>query len=328
MNSLVSIIIPVYNCEAYIADCLDSILNQSYKKIEVIIVDDGSTDSTKFILENYKKISNIKLIFQENTGVSSARNLGIKLSSGKYICFVDGDDFIDENYIKRLVEEVDDSNLQLPIVGIQEFSEVNNDKKHIVNFEDRLFDFNHDADIFYRSNYLMLLYSPCNKLYYKKILDKYNIRFLVDLNYAEDFLFNLEYIGKVKNFKFIGEALYYYRRNFNSVTLKKDILRIKSEYNALKIINCRISLLEFSDIIKQKVIGNRIISFISMLMEYSIDINLYNRYSLFCTYMKLIKENKIYSRTSFIKKQGFILFLLNTNLYFLPFLYYYLKYRS
>ena len=102
---LISIIIPAYNIENYIAKCLDSLLNQTYKNIEIIVVDDGSSDNTGKVIDDYSsKYDNIKVIHKKNAGVSSARNSGIEVASGDYIGFVDGDDTVDENMFEILIK--------------------------------------------------------------------------------------------------------------------------------------------------------------------------------------------------------------------------------
>lgn len=105
MNSLVSIIIPVFNVEKYISKCVDSVINQKYRNIEIIIIDDGSTDKSAEICKEYANEDNrIKIISQKNAGLSCARNVGIENSSGDYIMFVDGDDFISASMVMRLLE--------------------------------------------------------------------------------------------------------------------------------------------------------------------------------------------------------------------------------
>ena len=95
MNSKVSIVVPIYNTEKYLKKCLDSIINQTYENLEIILVDDGSTDNSGKIIDDYaKKDSRIKAIHQKNAGQSTARNNGIKKATGKYISFIDGDDEI------------------------------------------------------------------------------------------------------------------------------------------------------------------------------------------------------------------------------------------
>ena len=103
-SPLISIIIPVYNVEKYFENCIKSVQNQSYRNIEIIIINDGSTDSTKELCEYYSKNDKrIIVINQKNMGVSAARNAGIKYSNGQYISFVDGDDYIDFDMYEKLV---------------------------------------------------------------------------------------------------------------------------------------------------------------------------------------------------------------------------------
>ena len=99
----VSIIVPVYNVEKYIEKCLNSLISQSYRNIEIILIDDGSKDNSGKICDKYKKKDpRIKVIHKENAGVSEARNSGIQKATGKYLCFVDADDFVMNDYIKYL----------------------------------------------------------------------------------------------------------------------------------------------------------------------------------------------------------------------------------
>lgn len=119
MNSknLVSVIVPVYNAEHFIEKCIHSILNQSYKNIELILVNDGSTDNSVKICDSFAKIDNrIKLIHQANSGPSVARNNGIYNAKGKYIQFIDADDYIEENMIETLVNEME-KGLDIVICG-------------------------------------------------------------------------------------------------------------------------------------------------------------------------------------------------------------------
>lgn len=106
---LVSVVIPVYNTEKYLNTCLDSVLAQSYSKIEVLLVDDGSTDTSGTICETYKnKDVRVRTFHLENGGVSRARNFGISQCTGQYLCFVDSDDIIDEKYIEDFVKSIED----------------------------------------------------------------------------------------------------------------------------------------------------------------------------------------------------------------------------
>ena len=109
MKSLVSVIVPVYNAEKYLVKCLDSILSQSYSNIEILLINDGSKDNSGSICDEYaRKDIRIKVFHKENGGVSSARNVGIENFKGDYVCFVDSDDYVDRDYIKVMIDNIDD----------------------------------------------------------------------------------------------------------------------------------------------------------------------------------------------------------------------------
>lgn len=114
MNPLISVVVPVYNVESYFEECIESILNQTYHNLEIILVDDGSTDSSSKICETYRKLSPlISVIHTTNKGVAAARNTGIKLAKGEYITFVDSDDVISPNMIMSLYENIDGCDLSM-----------------------------------------------------------------------------------------------------------------------------------------------------------------------------------------------------------------------
>ena len=122
---LLSVIVPVYNVEKFINDCIDSILGQSYKNIELILVDDGSKDRSKEICDQYsKRYGNIKVIHKKNAGVSCARNLGLEKSKGKYISFVDPDDIIEKNFLEDMLQTLCEN--RVDVVWYFEWKETNN----------------------------------------------------------------------------------------------------------------------------------------------------------------------------------------------------------
>lgn len=226
-NYLVSIIVPVYNAELNLRDCLNSILSQTYENIEVIIVDDGSTDRSKSICEEYAKLdSRVILISQKNSGPSGARNLGINVSNGEYIQFVDSDDILEQNMTRNLVGALNENN-QLVICGakvvnfknksiIGVFSPPNDGEYNVSKFLD------HFGEFFVSS----LINPLWNKLYKTEVIKKNQIRFIENINMGEDLLFNLEYIGLCKSICVIKDQLYNYLlfNNENSLTgsYKKD----------------------------------------------------------------------------------------------------------
>lgn len=111
MKQQISVIIPVYNVEKYLRQCLDSAVGQTYENLEIIVVDDGSTDGSGAICDEYTKEERVKVYHTENRGLSVARNLGINVSHGNYLCFVDSDDWIDSDLIKKAAENIEDADI-------------------------------------------------------------------------------------------------------------------------------------------------------------------------------------------------------------------------
>ena len=111
-KKLVSIVVPVYNVEEYLRECIDSICTQTYENIEIILVDDGSTDTSPEICDTYQKIdSRIRAFHKNNGGLSDARNYGLNVATGEYIAFVDSDDYIDESFVKKLLQAAEEKGL-------------------------------------------------------------------------------------------------------------------------------------------------------------------------------------------------------------------------
>ena len=116
MKPKISIIVPVYNVESYLVRCIDSILNQSFKNFELILVNDGSTDDSLIICKKYLNVDKrIKLVSQVNKGLSAARNTGLRHTSGKYICFIDSDDFVEKDYLLFLINNIEKYNSDIYI---------------------------------------------------------------------------------------------------------------------------------------------------------------------------------------------------------------------
>lgn len=202
---LVSIIVPVYNREKIIKNCIDSLQNQSYENFEIIIVNDGSSDQTYDVCTKLcNEDQRIRLIHKENGGVSSARNLGIKEAQGEYIMFLDSDDFYEKDTVKKMVEYVDEDTLC--ICG---FLEVNNKKSKVYIYAD-------EPVTIYKSKYYFdmdrkrLFYSVCNKLYSRKKLLEFNLFFDEEVHYTEDFIFNLNYYQHMQKVILINNPYYHY----------------------------------------------------------------------------------------------------------------------
>ncbi len=236
MEIKVSVIVPVYNVEKYLDRCIKTILNQTLKEIEVILVDDGSKDSSGKMCDLYKKQdSRIKVIHKENAGLGYARNSGLEVATGKYVAFIDSDDYIDlemfeslynyaENYKCEAVmcagnKRVDSNgNIIEPInenkIKIYEGNDVK--EKLLLDIigsepEDKV-----DA---------IIGVSVAKAIYLKAIFDKNNIRFCSEKSFiSEDAIFQLDFIPYVKKAIVIPESYYYYCQNFSSLSLsyKKD----------------------------------------------------------------------------------------------------------
>ena len=134
MNSapLISIIVPAYNVEKYIKTCLDSIIIQTYSNFEVIVINDGSTDQTEKILNEYESNPKIRIFSQKNGGLSAARNQGLNLANGELVCFIDSDDSVKSDYLEKLAAPFfEDSNIDITVCGYQEKFE-NSEINHVL----------------------------------------------------------------------------------------------------------------------------------------------------------------------------------------------------
>ena len=215
-NPLVTIIIPAYNAERTISRAIDSVLKQDYSNIELIVVNDGSIDNTKSICSQFSD-NRIRVITQENKGVSWARNKGLSNSKGKYITFVDSDDWIEDNFISQLLEVLLNNNSSLSTCGIVR---ENPTYKHFISFEkDATF---HDClnnraflELFKGG----LINSCCNKLYCTDLIKGHNIRFS-GKTIVEDIEFNLKYISVSENISIIKACMYHYMMEKDSLTTK------------------------------------------------------------------------------------------------------------
>ena len=225
---LVSVIVPIYNCEEYLNKCVESIVNQTYKNLEIILVDDGSIDnSLKMCTEWSKKDKRIKVIHKKNGGVSSARNVGIDSATGKYISFVDSDDWIDPNYYKKMIEIV--LNQKADIVQCS-YNRILKTAKEKISLK---------KGIYNNEEMLIMALNPqtgigfCHmKLYNKKVVD--GILFDESLLVGEDALFNENIASKKLKLIVIDEALYNYRINQQSTTKRYDKNYIKKYEQSMK----------------------------------------------------------------------------------------------
>lgn len=203
---MISVIVPIYNSEKTLARCINSIINQTYSDIEIILINDGSNDGSLEICEFFaKKDDRIVIISQPNSGVSSARNIGIQKAKGEYIQFVDSDDFIDDVICEKMIVKIEKSNSDIVICGfktitpwrIREISYVQTVYESIKDIEDQF-------DVLYNNAFF---HSMCNKLYKKNlILNKLD----ENLSLGEDLLFNLDYFNNMNRIATIQDCHYNY----------------------------------------------------------------------------------------------------------------------
>jgi len=240
MRSFISIIVPVYNVEKYLVACLESLVNQTYQNIEVVLVDDGSTDHSSVICEEYvQRDSRIHLYYQINGGVSSARNLGLEKANGEYVVFVDSDDYVLSNYVETLYGLLSNNNADIAMIALNYKLESNaqasnknvkiatpNNKDEIsMNSEETL---NHifDDDLY--------LGYVCNKIFKRKFIILYNIRFEESVKLWEDILFCCQYITNINRAIYSSEKLYIYNIRGESATNLNDFKKENTKLIAIE----------------------------------------------------------------------------------------------
>ena len=214
----ISVIVPVYNVEEYLPKCLDSILNQTFSNIEIICVNDGSTDGSRKILEEYKKRDfRIKIVDKKNGGLSSARNAGMKVATGEFYSFIDSDDWIDKTMLEKLYENMTALNTDISICAVHQFDETNqkiDDSNPYYTLE--YFDKTFDNKAFSYKETKPFIMDVCvmawNKLYRRSLIEQCSAEFPDGLIF-EDGPFFFSIFFKTKRVSIVRDFLYYYRVN-------------------------------------------------------------------------------------------------------------------
>lgn len=268
MKELISIIIPIYNSEKYLKKGIDSILNQTYKNIELLLIDDGSKDNSKEICKNYEKNDNrIKYFYKKNSGVSDTRNYGLKKATGEYIMFIDSDDYIDKNYIECMYKSLKNYKVNISISGFElddfkykKIKSINYGKTKLYNQEEIFIDYINNR----------IFSSSCKMLIKKSII---NNLFETNLKYGEDFLFSY-YLTKNNNFVYVNNTGYHYYQNNNSATHEIDKKNIKKYIEDNEYVFYKIDEInkKYSDIIKSKLVTKYNNAFIKAIKSNSLEI--------------------------------------------------------
>ncbi len=225
MKSDISIIIPAYNAASYIEDCINSVISQTKKELEIIIINDGSTDNTLEIVKKYKD-KRIKLFTTKNNGIGKTRNMGLKKAQGKYIFFLDSDDYIAKDAMENLYKKAIDLKADIVVGNMLRLKDDNSLTKDEINFSEGNLD-NNKTQIF------EIPLGPCGKLFKKDIL---TVNFSEEYKY-EDVPFTANAIKNSKKTIKCNDYIYYYRIHDNSETTSMDkrvfdILEILKQTNS------------------------------------------------------------------------------------------------
>lgn len=291
-QKLVSIIVPIYNTEKFLNNCMYHLLNQTYRNTEIILVNDGSTDNSAQICEKYKKVdSRIKYLYQKNSGVASARNYGLNYSSGQYVIFIDSDDYIDLNCIETCMDII--LRYDLDIIKFSLLKELGFITKNTTFFSRcgeviKKEDYNRKvySKILYENN----LSNVCGCIIKSSLIK--NLRFNDNLLVGEDFLFMVEAVVRSKNIFFLDKNFYHYNVNLDSLThdfnSTNALNKFSSSFNAFNQVT---DILLNQNYIFKEEDSNK---YNEILMSNILNNISYLKYHSYCKYIDEIKEDCFY----------------------------------
>lgn len=275
---MVSIIIPAYNCERYISQCLDSLLNQNISSIEIIVVDDGSNDGTARILDDYSNSEERLRVFHvQNGGPSRARNIGLSHAMGEWILFVDADDWVDTDILLEL--DIEENPADITFFGFKKCFEDGSIEKCIplnVDYTEDKAKIQARLKELFDSKIEYFGYSM-NKIFKRSIIEKYKVRFVENLCNREDEIFTLSYCRYISNCRIVSFAPYNYRI-LNSSLSHNLTIRYR---NYRMLIETELEILQSYDMseFKAVVLGRIFKYYISSIIE--------------CIQMNMIEQKKV-----------------------------------
>lgn len=243
-SDLISVIIPIYNLENYLERCLKSVAGQTYQNLQIILIDDGSTDNSLQLCNQWKESdSRIEVYHKQNGGVSSARNLGIEKADGEWMIFVDGDDWIESNMLQRMHERAVATGADVAICSFVIENEISKEITSVFKTDicsDIISGRSAVESIVNRRMPYDVANSPGNKLFRKKIIVENHISFPVNRVVSEDMLYSVKALLAVKNCVLLPDALYHYFRirEGNSFSKKNNMKLIQDDIE-LKIIRTK-----------------------------------------------------------------------------------------
>lgn len=210
---MISVIVPIYNVADYLSKCIDSIINQTYRDLEIILVDDGSTDDCPKICDAYKEKDNrIIVIHKENGGLSDARNAGIEIAKGEYISFIDSDDYIDESMYETMLSNLEATDADLCICGFDRVND-NGEVRSTFSYKDSELTRNDAFEMLVQGNVYFII--SCNKVYKRKIFD--DLGFKKGKTHEDEYIMHHVY-GECEKIVTISQPFYYYLVRESSIT--------------------------------------------------------------------------------------------------------------
>ncbi len=249
----VSVIVPAYNVEAYLSVCLESILKQSFTDFELLLIDDGSTDKSGEICDEYAmNDGRVRVFHKENGGVSSARNLGLDNAKGEWISFVDADDRVETDYLKNLISHVNNT-IDLVVSYARIFDKNGNSRREV--YPSKLIT-NENFEVMFIENDMNWHTAPWSKLYRHEIIKKYNLIFCETMHISEDALFNFQYMMYSRSIYISSDTDYCYFAEVES-SLTKRVYSVYSELQTYHNIENIISfMIETKQIRNSKALHN------------------------------------------------------------------------
>jgi len=237
VSRYVSIIVPVYNVEKYISICIDSLINQTLKSIEIILINDGSTDNSGLIADEFSKFdTRIKVIHKINGGLSSARNEGLMIASGRYISFIDSDDWVEPTMMEDMYNAAVEINADILVSGViveyplENRTVINNLQESISTQDMRQL-----GNVYWKLHNAKLSNYAWNKLFKNSFIRDIGLKFIIDGMPAEDLFFNLSSFSHAKSIGVLNHAYYHYiKRDESSILTKyqENILQVEIQRKA------------------------------------------------------------------------------------------------
>lgn len=225
----VSVIIPVFNVEKYLNQCLDSVCAQTLKDIEIICINDGSTDNSYNLLCEYAKLdSRIIIVNQNNKGVSSARNAGVKLAKGEFLCFIDSDDYVDSDYLEKLYQSAVTNNCEIACSGFIKVSGIRKSVKKEISKVAVLKNISEKIEIeqIPKHNYIW------NKIFLRQSFINNNFKF-AECRFFEDIEIVIKILNTMGDMVTVPDVYYYYRKNPDSIVHRQNIKKKQDYYWAI-----------------------------------------------------------------------------------------------